>query len=62
MQSAFEKAVEAMDKCKDPAEKAHIKSEIDAMPLSTGQLDQVIEREVLRKEHDIKVYNEAHNR
>lgn len=58
MTTEMEKAVTRMNKTKDPAEKAHIKADIDQMPLSSGELDQAIESEVNRKANDIKVFRE----
>ncbi|KKN16577.1 hypothetical protein LCGC14_0974570 [marine sediment metagenome] len=58
MTAEVEKAVKRLDETKDPVEKAHIKSEIDMMPLSSGELDQVKEREHNRKANDIKVFHE----
>ena len=55
----FEKAVKKMEETKDPVEKAHIKSEIDQMPISTNELDQAKEREANRKAEDIKTFRET---
>lgn len=57
-----ERAVKKMNDTKDPAEKAHIKEDIDKMPLSSGELEQAQEREVDRKANDIKVFRESRNR
>ncbi len=61
MTTEVEKAVKRMEKVKDPAEKAHIKAEIDQMPLSSGELDQAMEREANRKTNDVKEFREKRN-
>lgn len=43
---------------RNPVEKAHLKSEMDQMPLSSGELDQVQQREHDRHEVDVKAYRE----
>ena len=53
-----EKAIRKMEQTRDPAERAHIKSDIDQMPLSSGELDQTKEREHDRKQRDIKKFRE----
>ncbi len=57
-----EKAVRKMNETKDPAERAHIKKDIDQMPLSSGELEQTQQREVNRKAEDIRVFRESRNR
>lgn len=57
-----EKAIRKMNDTKNPTEKAHIKKEIDMMPLSSGELDHVQQREEDRKVNDIKVFRESRNR
>jgi hypothetical protein len=57
--SESEKLKERISSEKDPAEKAHLRSELDQVPLTSGELDQVKEREVRRKEADIKAYRRA---
>jgi len=57
-----EKAIKKMNDTKNPAEKAHIKEDIDRMPLSSGEIDQVQQREVDRKANDIKVFRKSRNR
>lgn len=43
---------------RDPAERKKIKSDLDQMPLSSGELGQVKEREHNRKQRDIKEFRE----
>lgn len=56
--SESEKLVQRYESEKDLTEKAHLKSELDQMPLTSGQLDQVQEREADRYTADIKAYRE----
>ena len=46
---------------KDPTEKAHLKSELDQMLLTSGELEQVQQREADRKTNDIRVFREKRN-
>lgn len=43
---------------KDPVEKAHLKEEMDQMPITAGELDQVQQREADRKTADIATYRQ----
>jgi hypothetical protein len=43
---------------RNPEERAHLKTEMDQMPLSSGELDQVQQREHDRHETDVKTYRE----
>lgn len=56
--SESEKLTQRYENEKDPEEKAHIKRELDQMPLTSGQLDQVQQREVDRHDADVRVYRE----
>ena len=58
MTTEVEKAIKRMEKAKDLTEKAHIKAEIDQMSLSSGEVEQAIEREANRKTNDIKEFRE----
>ena len=60
--SEFEKAVKKMEGTKDPMEKAHIKAEIDQMPISSSDLEQAQQREADRSVQHKKTFNEARNR
>ncbi len=62
MTTEVEKAIKKMEGTKDPIEKAHIKAEIDQMPISSGELEQAQQSEADRLTHDKKVFNEARNR
>lgn len=62
MTAEVEKAISKMNKTKDPVERAHIREDIDQMPLSSGELEQVQQREVDRKAEDIRVFRESRNR
>ena len=59
--SESEKLKERIGREKNPAEKEHLRSELDQVPLTSGELDQVIEREAARKEADIKAYRKKRN-
>ena len=56
--SESERLMQRYENEKDPVEKAHLKSELDQMPLTSGQLDQAVEREANRKTADIKAFRE----
>lgn len=51
-----EKATRIMNNTKDLDERAHIKEDIDMMPLSSGELDQVQQREEDRITDDIREF------
>lgn len=43
---------------KDPVERRKIKADMDRVPMTTGELDQVQQREADRHAADVKVYRE----
>ena len=57
MATEAEKATRKMNETKDPVERAHIKSEIDQMPITSGELEQVQQREADRKTADIAAFH-----
>ncbi len=59
--SESEKLKEKIGNEKNPAERAHLRSELDQVPLTSGELDQVVEREARRKEAGIKAYRKKRN-
>ena len=61
MTREVEKLAERHRDEKNPEEKAHLKREMDQIPLSSGELEQVQQREVDRKTNDIRVCREARN-
>jgi hypothetical protein len=54
----MEKLTDRYHNTKDPAERAHLKSEMDQIPVTAGELDQVQQREADRKTADVKKYRE----
>ncbi len=60
--SEVDKAIRKMEGTTDPVEKAHIKAEIDQMPISSGDLEQAQQREADRLIQHKKTFNEARNR
>lgn len=58
MTTEVERAIRKMEETKDPEERAHIKAEIDQMPISSSELSQAQEREADRKANDIKEFRE----
>lgn len=54
--SDMQKLIERHRKEKNPEERAHLKQEMDQIPVTDGQLNQVVEREHDRHEIDIKEY------
>ncbi len=56
--SEFEKVSERYRNEKDPVEKAHLKSELDQMPITSGELDQVQQREADRHTADVRTFHE----
>ncbi len=58
MTQEFEKLTGRYEKEKDPEEKQKLKKELDQMPMSTGELDQVQQREADRKAADIEAYRQ----
>ncbi len=61
MKTDMEKLTEKYHNTKDPHEKAQLKSEMDQIPVTAGQLDQVQQREADRQAADIKKYREKRN-
>lgn len=53
----FDKVAERYQNEKDPAEKAHLRRELDQMPLSSGELEQVQQREANRQQADIAAFH-----
>ena len=43
---------------KNPAERAHLRSELDQVPLTSGELDQVVEREAKREQQYVDDYRQ----
>ena len=60
--SESEKLMQRYENEKDPVEKAHLKSELDKMPLTSGDMEQVQQREADRQAEDIRVFNEKRKR
>ena len=58
MSIEMEKLAARHEKEKDPAEKAHLKAEMDQIPVTSGELDQVQQREANRKTADIAAYRQ----
>lgn len=56
--SESEKLKTRIMKERNPTERAHLRSELDKVPLTSGELDQVKEREHDRKQNDIKTFRE----
>ena len=57
----MEKLQKHYENAKTPGERAEIKAEMDQVPVSSGQLDQVLEREAQRQEEAVEQYSKKHN-
>lgn len=55
--SESEKLAKRYEEEKDAVEKAHLKRELDRMPLTSGELEQVVDREAARKTADIEEFH-----
>jgi len=53
-----EKITERLRNEKNPEERQHLKNEIDQIPLSSAELEQVQQREIDRKANDIREFRE----
>ncbi len=58
MTTEADRTIKRYNETKDPVEKAHLKKQIDQMPMSSGELEQVQQREADRKTADIKEFHE----
>ncbi len=57
--SESEKLIQRYESEKDLVEKAHLKAELDQMPIASGELEQVQQREIDRHTAATKGYRET---
>ncbi len=58
MTEKADKLKDRIQKCKDPAEKAKMRADLDKMPLSASELGQVEQREADRVQTDIAEFHQ----
>ncbi len=58
MTTEMEKLADRHRNERNPEERSHLKSVMDQMPLSSGELDHVQEREHDRQKEDVEAYRE----
>lgn len=59
MKSEMRKLTERHRDERNPEERAHLKREMDQIPVSPGELEQVHQREIDRKANDIRVFHKS---